>query len=408
MNCGKGNNYNFSKELGMRNFFKKTLFSVIAILIFFVIVNEMMRWAWHRWVQVTLTKFDKELVHSLKPNVSGQMEISYGFGVWRNKKAYWGVSINSQGIRAYQDIPLKAENNFRIICLGDSITFGLDVDDFYTYPAQLEQILKKQIGKTATVEVINAGVIAYSSRNCLVYLDKRLIKYQPDLVILEAGFNDALPMISGIGGFHNQILKGNVETGWENIYSSPLNLARVVIYQQPIFRVILYGAFRILVHIWAKSGKNLDWKTIEEKDSSLDDNKFKNAQVPPEDFENNLRQFIWLSKKYNFRLLFYIPYRTPILYRKILVDIAQENHIPVVDFSKSLGQYGMNELLANPVYSQFLEYYRLRLGDDFLRKNPSFLITTDGLHPNAVSNRIIAEKISEMIISEKLYLSSER
>jgi len=392
----------------MRIFLKKALFSVIAILIFFVIANEVMRWTWYRWVQVTLTKFDKELVHSLKPDVSGQMEISYGFGVWRNKEAYWGVSINSQGIRAYQDIQLKAENTFRIICLGDSITFGLDVDDFYTYPAQLEQILKKQIGKRVPVEVINAGVIAYSSKNCLVYLDKRLIKYQPDLVILQVGFNDAVPRFSNLGVFYNQILKGDVEKGWKNVYSSPLNLVKVIIYQQPIFRVMQVGALRVAVYILAKTGKKLDGGEIEIKEGALDRKKFKKAQVPPEDFEDNLRQFVWLSKKHGFQLLFYIPYRTPSIYQKILVDIAEENHIPVVDFSRSLGKYGISELLADPVYSQLFEYYRVRLGDDFLKRNPSFLITTDTLHPNAVANRIIAEKISEMIISEKLYLSFEQ
>ncbi len=50
-------------------------------------------------------------------------------------------SINAQGVRSAREYPMPApDNDKRILCMGDSFTFGIAVKDEETYPAQAEQL----------------------------------------------------------------------------------------------------------------------------------------------------------------------------------------------------------------------------------------------------------------------------
>jgi hypothetical protein len=130
--------------------------------------------------------------------------------------------------------------------------------------------------------------------------------------------------------------------------------------------------------------------------------RYKDSRVPPRDFRENLEQFLWLARRNGFRLMFYIPYRTEGAYRSVLLDLARENNIPVVDFSTRLGNYHFDQLLQDPTYAALLSYYRRKLGDDFFRQNPDYVLTSDSFHPNAVANRIIAEEMASVIIANYL------
>lgn len=80
------------------------------------------------------------------------------------------------------NLPARAS---RIICLGDSCTFFGQP----SYPAMLEIVLNCQ-NPTKGVQVINAGVPAYSSLQGLRYLQNRLLDYHPDIVTVYFGWND--------------------------------------------------------------------------------------------------------------------------------------------------------------------------------------------------------------------------
>jgi lysophospholipase L1-like esterase len=125
--------------------------------------------------------------------------------------------------------------------------------------------------------------------------------------------------------------------------------------------------------------------------------KFSNARVPPSDFMDNLSQFIKLSQTHKFQLIFYIPYVIHPLYRRLIYLVASENKIPVEDFSGQHEKHVFDDLIANPAYAQLLKIPRENLGDDFFRKNRVYVLTVDGLHPNALGNRLVAEEISKLI-----------
>ncbi len=94
------------------------------------------------------------------------------------------VHINSQGTRGPEFQPNKPADTIRILSLGDSRTFGWGLTEQETYSKQLEQLLQQYVGGKRKVEVINAGVNAWSYPQMLAYLREVGSKYQPDYVIL--------------------------------------------------------------------------------------------------------------------------------------------------------------------------------------------------------------------------------
>ncbi|MBI9093091.1 MAG: hypothetical protein JEZ12_28095 [Desulfobacterium sp.] len=118
------------------------------------------------------------------------------------------ITINSIGLREFNDLS-TVKTKTRILCLGDSITFGLGVNQSRTYPEQLQSMLNKS-GTGQEYEVINAGISGFSAMDEAAYL-KHLIKVcQPDLIIwlpVENDYDDSLgvnkagQMIHGIPGY---------------------------------------------------------------------------------------------------------------------------------------------------------------------------------------------------------------
>lgn len=97
------------------------------------------------------------------------------------------AEISPQGLRdSVYAIP-KPAGVFRILFLGDSVTYGLFVEKEDTFPERLERGLK---GKYSWIEVLNGGVNGYTPYNQLHYYKKRLRAFQPDLVITGFCMND--------------------------------------------------------------------------------------------------------------------------------------------------------------------------------------------------------------------------
>jgi len=94
------------------------------------------------------------------------------------------VQINSHGTRGPEFPTTKPTNTLRILSLGDSRTFGWGLSEDETYSARLQKLLQAEVGNAAKVEVINAGVNAWSYPQMFVYLREYGAKLSPDIVIL--------------------------------------------------------------------------------------------------------------------------------------------------------------------------------------------------------------------------------
>jgi len=98
--------------------------------------------------------------------------------------------INSLGFRDTREYALqKSPGTFRILVLGDSVTFGHGAVYETSYPYLLEQRLREW-RPDVKWEVWNLGGPGYNTADELAYLNEVGERYQPDLVIVGFFLND--------------------------------------------------------------------------------------------------------------------------------------------------------------------------------------------------------------------------
>lgn len=93
----------------------------------------------------------------------------------------------------------KAEGSFRIAIVGDSFTFGPNLQLEDTFPKRLEQMLNLNQG-APRVEVLNRGVCGASTA-AEVEQVRQALSEQPNLLVLEITLNDAEPHILSRGEY---------------------------------------------------------------------------------------------------------------------------------------------------------------------------------------------------------------
>lgn len=104
----------------------------------------------------------------------------------------WRIAIDSQGFRSVERrSAASGDPPFRVLCLGDSITYGYNVDGDDTYPQRLQRELEAR-APGANVEVLNAGVPGWSWIQGLRFLEERGAALAPDVVVMGHGTNDRL------------------------------------------------------------------------------------------------------------------------------------------------------------------------------------------------------------------------
>jgi len=291
---------------------------------------------------------------------------------WTNLAGYeeQGVRINTYGFRGRDFSVRKPPGVIRIVCMGDSGTFGiwygrslrLHKDN---YPEELRVILRKN-GEN-DVEVINAGVVGYASSHTLRQLIAKVLDLEPDIVTLRVGFNDQAKMTN----------KNTIDYYVEE----PSNfILRKLLYQFYDWRLT-----RLVIRLNQKL--------------AIMDSPEKESTASYEEFRKNIERFTEVAREHNIKLLF-IDYplrdsrtmftpsernlaraygatslpeisQTNRTYQEILLEIANAEKVPIVDtvsFSKSLDRE----------HSMF-SYY-------------------DFVHPNQIGARIIAEQIYDKLL----------
>jgi lysophospholipase L1-like esterase len=118
-----------------------------------------------------------------KPNVHDHV---YGF---------IPVDTNSMGFRGPEISLRKAPGTYRILGLGDSVTWGTKVREPDTFLRVVEREVQKNSGVSRGVlfEAVNSGVVGYSTYQELVTLEHYGLPLCPDLVIVGFVHNDSYP-----------------------------------------------------------------------------------------------------------------------------------------------------------------------------------------------------------------------
>jgi lysophospholipase L1-like esterase len=132
--------------------------------------------------------------------------------LWRLKPkldhAVWDftvLSTNADHLRAEnsaESLPPKQPGTVRILCLGDSVTFGYRVPvvwpdkpteydrEWLPFPILLEKQLRAA-NPQRSIEVVTMAVPGYTSHQGLAWLRRDIGKLKPDLITVSFGWNDA-------------------------------------------------------------------------------------------------------------------------------------------------------------------------------------------------------------------------
>ena len=143
--------------------------------------------------QSTIFEGDPLLLWRLKPNLD--------HAIWD----FTVVSTNPQHLRSVdprQPLNPKQPGSIRIVCLGDSVTFGYRVPavwpeiptqydpEWLPYPMLLEKHLRTA-NPGRSIEVITMAVPGYTSHQGLAWLRRDIDQLRPDLLTVSFGWNDA-------------------------------------------------------------------------------------------------------------------------------------------------------------------------------------------------------------------------
>lgn len=300
---------------------------------------------------------------------------------WVNRPGFWSphLLINSLGFRGPEISAPKPSGSLRIVCLGDSRTFGiwLDKGSFRydnDYPAVLEQSLHEREG-AEHVDVINAGVIGYTSSQGLAQLRTQVLTLYPDIVTVAFGFNDH-----------------NLEWNASLAAREPRN-------------TFAREAFYLASHsYWFQLGKAA-YDAVKERGVWGEVPPFSVRWVDPETYRYNLRRLAEVGRGHGIHILFVTQALRPIemgesaiafpgalpdkvglykllgvrdleqlhqlegSYRELLYRVAKEEGVPIADASSAFTEH------REPLFGQY-----------------------DLVHCNPAGARVIAETIRQKLL----------
>ncbi|MBL8863516.1 MAG: SGNH/GDSL hydrolase family protein [Planctomycetes bacterium] len=102
------------------------------------------------------------------------------------------VSVNALGARGPEVQRVKPPGTFRIVAVGDSLTFGFGAPQAGTWPAALERQLAPRAAELGAraVEVVNLGVSGYNAADEAVVVERRALELDPDWIVVGYFLND--------------------------------------------------------------------------------------------------------------------------------------------------------------------------------------------------------------------------
>jgi len=295
------------------------------------------------------------------------------FAGWRNQPGFVSESfrINSLGFRGEEIEADKPPGTIRIVCLGDSGTFGLWHAESAEGPDRIEtrfdthypgELARALAADGHPVEVVNAGVVAYTSSHGLRLFISRVLDLAPDIVTVRFLWNDHEP------AFEPALSAEDPESTLGQRALEALRGWRLL-------RLALRAEQGIgFLHEAPEGGR---WVDLER-------------------YASNLRRFAEISRRHGIRLLFIDYPLRPLAwgvfesdaarveeghyesveeihivherYHAVLRQVAAEEGVPLVESAPSLRQ----------------------------RPPPSFT-TVDIVHPNATGARVLGRRIAETI-----------
>ena len=234
----------------------------------------------------------------------------------------WTIALNSQGFRS-DEFATERRGTLRVACVGDSWTFGMNVDQDRTYPSRLLTALR---AADARAEVENFGVLGYSSFQGLELLKSRVLQQRPDVVAIGFAMND-----SEVAGYRDRDMVATAQPG---IGRRTLEAAKDL----ELYKLLNYLA--LTLHFHPKSiGEYVREQSKDRGSGTVDYSTIEpGTRVSPHDFEANLREMIGLSRASGAAVVLLDNELWPESpYRAVLRTIAADAQVPLVDSLQIVG-----------------------------------------------------------------------
>jgi len=121
-------------------------------------------------------RVDSEIRYTPLPNQRGWIDDGF-------------VTTNSLGFRGPEPTSPKPANRFRVVAIGDSVTFGFGVNDEDTFCTQAEHLLRSRL-PGVDLDVVNIAVPGYDTRQEVTLLARNVSRLEPNLVLVGLYSND--------------------------------------------------------------------------------------------------------------------------------------------------------------------------------------------------------------------------
>lgn len=262
----------------------------------------------------------KELLGRFNPSIPDQFK----------NNPVWSVALNADGFRDDEFPAARGANTIRIIALGDSWTFGHNAQLEQTYPARLRALLKLDFPQK-NIEVLNLGMLAYTSHEGLRLLQQKALGLQPDIVLIGYSMNDA-----SISGWHDKdvFVPKQKRFSLRHFITENSELYKLAVYlgQLKKFESVTMGETikavsdpndKFLYESWV-SAEALEAKDYERLESRV--------RVPPADYDLNIREMVRLVREHGaVPILLHNELRPGSPYQSALQRISREENVDLVD-----------------------------------------------------------------------------
>lgn len=294
----------------------------------------------------------------LKPNFHLNAWNYYG-------KVRWEIHTNNLGFRSRPVSIEKRRTTFRIACLGDSVTFGFNVDQEDTYPSVVENMLNYNL-RERHIEVINAGVPGYASPQGVEMFTHYVLPLKPDLITVAFGRNDA--------NYRQE---------------SPAEKLRSM---KPFMKLIpVVNSF--------ESYKLLRYLVLEAKKAIFSGKKKPAKSTDPKEYQEHILKIVDIARENDIGVILLNCDLISSYQSDFLKRLAKKRDFPFVNLTAFLRSQLINILEGKADYPE-LKFYRSVWGSKMIKKNPHLLLQWKGGHPNALGHWMMAQALTRAIKQE--------
>ncbi len=321
---------------------KRVIATVFVVIIIFALLEAGAR-AFYRIPGAVMP--NAYYMYQMIPNLKPENQTS-----WDMPKP--SITTNQDGFRNPGITARKPQGVLRILCVGDSVTFGdIPRKDNETYPYYLQCRLNEGFPHRE-IQVINAGCPGYSSVQGLELLKRKGLSYDPDIII--------------VGFVHHEELPAK-KTDLQQMTSAPESIKYT--------KSLLYRSFFYLMLRGIIAPSTLSMSYLAGAPSELDNEMV--MRVPVEYYKKTLQEFINIAAMKKITILFLkIPTRNDGKRQMeeehciALKEVVNTNKCHFIDFDKEMSDF---------------------------RADYEYTLMADEVHPNPQGNDVMAIIIDEYI-----------